>query len=961
MNSLHASIKSDNSLVTVVIPAYNHAAYVVEAMESVRGQTYQDWKMIVIDDGSTDDTWQIIQDYRKRVDDPRIQILKQKNKGSHATINLGMTLANTPFIAILNSDDIYLPTRLSELMAIATEARNPVFIVTGAILIDENSRDITTLHWWQAMYRDIVSRWDSFVAAQVENPAVQTLLWGNFTISTSNFFMSRTVWEQIGAFKHLRYVPDWDYALRVAAEMPNSFIFKPEESLLKYRLHGRNTILRGALRNHAEAARVLREFQKKWVASGHQLSAPAITRLHYLTRFIRHEHARQALERQKADWVEQVRAVTADLDRVKAQGEEQRATARAWQQQAEQQHATAQAWQQQVELMQASHSWQLTAPLRLGKQRLSTSVLAVKQLATRAINRFRRVRVSTASDYDEWLKSESRMLERVRANLTNTLTSLVEKPLISVVMPVCNTPTAHLSAAVSSVQSQWYPNWELCICDDASDSPDTLKLLKKIVKADSRIKLTHRQTSGHIVLATNDAIALARGQYIAFLDHDDELAPHALLCLVQKINQEPEVDLLYSDEDKLNEKGHRCLPLFKPDWSPVLQWSQNYIGHLMCVRTSLLSEIGMLADGTQGSQDHDLVLRLAAHGAKIVHIPQVLYHWRLHSASTSSNPNAKPYAHMAGKESVGRHLQKRYAEQFDRVDDSDYAFVYLPRFKITPDTLATIIIPTLDKADLLKNCIESIHSASNHVRYEILVLDNGSSEVETKYYFSHLASDSRVRVIAVPIPFNWSRLNNIGRQHAKGEVLVFLNNDTIVISPDWLQRLMEYALLPDVATVGPLLLYPDNTIQHAGVVVGMGGWADHVFKGQSVTHYPSPFISSQLPRNVLANTGACVAISTQHFDALGGFDESFEICGSDVELGIRAHQQGYSNVYLPSVRLYHLESKTRTSFVPEVDFQQSALKYAPYRTDGDPFFNPNLNLHISSPVPLYPQSGGIGE
>jgi GT2 family glycosyltransferase len=373
----------------------------------------------------------------------------------------------------------------------------------------------------------------------------------------------------------------------------------------------------------------------------------------------------------------------------------------------------------------------------------------------------------------------------------------------------------------------------------------------------------------------------------------------------------------------------------------------------MCVRASLLRELGCLSPGTQGSQDHDLVLRLAAHGAKIIHIPQVLYHWRVHDGSTSSNPDAKPYAHTAGKEAVSRHLSARYAGQFDRVEDSDYGFVYMPRFKIAPGTLASIIIPTLDKADLLKACIDSIHQVTEISCYEILVLDNGSREPETAAYFRQLADDSRVRVIEAHIPFNWSRLNNIGRQHAQGQVLVFLNNDTVVISPDWLQRLMEYALLPDVATVGPLLLYPDDTIQHAGVVVGMGGWADHVFKGQSVKHYPSPFVSSLLPRNVMANTGACVAISTDHFDKLGGFDETFEICGSDVELGIRAHHQGYSNVYLPSVRLYHLESKTRAAHVPECDFRQSAIKYAPYRTQGDPFYNPNLNSHNTSPTPLF--------
>jgi GT2 family glycosyltransferase len=269
--------------------------------------------------------------------------------------------------------------------------------------------------------------------------------------------------------------------------------------------------------------------------------------------------------------------------------------------------------------------------------------------------------------------------------------------------------------------------------------------------------------------------------------------------------------------------------------------------------------------------------------------------------------------------------------------------------------LVSIVIPTRDKADLLKACIRSIREKTQNSLYEIIVLDNGSTEEATNSLFKELVLDERIRIVLANIPFNWSRLNNIGRRHARGNVLVFLNNDTLVISPDWLQRLSEYALLPDVATVGPMLLYPDNTIQHAGVVVGMGGWADHVFKGEAAHHYPSPYISNMLPRNVLANTGACVAVATERFDQLGEFDESFEICGSDVELGIRAHKRGYQNIYLPTAKLYHLESKTRSAHVPAGDFEQSALKYAPYRLEGDPFFNPNLDLNCPTPCPLFPE------
>ena len=1013
-----------SAAVTVIVPAYNHARYIVEALGSVRGQTFSNWEMIVIDDGSKDGTWAVLTAYQERVIDPRIRLFKQANAGSHATINRGMGMASTPYLAILNSDDIYAPGRLERLMSIAASAGADIFAATGIRLIDENSLPISREHWWYSMYQDYVDRWNDCQREKLENPAVQSLLWGNCVASTSNFFMSRGVWERVGSLKHFQYVPDWDFALRVAAEMPQAFIFIPDEQLLNYRLHGKNTILGGTLRNHAEAVKILRSFQKKWVATGHRISPFAIDRLHYLNRFIRHEHTRQMFEVQRAGWIEQVHVLTSARDHDRAESEhwqQQAGLLRAesahrqqqteyWQQQAERWYqqagqslsesegwqqqaeywqqqveywqqqagqslsesegwqqkaehwqeqagllrAESEHWQQQVGRMQATLSWRLTAPLRYGKQKLRAFLARAKQLNRRLTKRLSNAHDSLSSPYDEWLKGEAAMLKHAKAGAASSISAWNIRPLISIVMPVHNTDAAFLQAAIESVREQWYENWEICICDDASDRAETLTSLKKIEKSDERIKCVHRTEPGHIVLATNDAIEIAVGEFVVFLDHDDRLAPHALFMLVKELNRTPDADLIYSDEDKIDERHKRCLPFFKPDWSPVLQWSQNYVGHLMCMRRSLLREIGGLLAGTQGSQDHDLVLRLAAIGAKIVHVPHVLYHWRIHSTSTASNPDAKPYAHHAGKEAVSRHLGLRYGSQFGQVDDSDYPFAYLPRFKVPSEALATIIIPVRDKSELLKACIESIQEQTTTSRYEIIVLDNGSQEEKTKTYFQSLATNTKVRVVAADIPFNWSRLNNIGRSYAHGQVLVFLNNDTEIISPDWLQRLMEYALLPDVATVGPLLLYPDGTIQHAGVVVGMGGWADHVFKGEVVTHYPSPFVSSVLPRNVLANTGACVAIATERFDELGGFDEGFQICGSDVELGIRAHSRGYFNVYLPTVRLYHLEGKTRSHHIPAVDFEQSSLKYAPYRLNGDPFYNLNLDSTRSTPTPHYP-------
>lgn len=1000
MNFDPNTTSASSANVTVVMPVYNHARYVVEAIESVRNQTYSKWRLIVIDDGSTDDTVTVLNRYLLDVADPRIEFFQQANAGSHATLNRGLNMGFSQYLAVLNSDDRYASDRLEKLVSVGDLHHGEVFITTGVSLVDENGVAAGADHWWNGMYQGMVKRW-SDLHGQCENPSVQTLMWGNFTVSTSNFFLSRTLWQALGPFKHLRYVPDWDLALRAAADHPDSFIFLPEEKLLDYRLHGQNTILGGALRNHAEAFRMLRVFQKKWVDNGKPITGRAVDRLHYLSRFIRHEHARQQMERQATGWIEQVEALRAALDRRNAESERlqqqaarlterldltesnlgearaqrdyyQKETARLQEEADTSRDETAlarqetfairhqaNALQQQLDLIHASRSWRLTAPLRRFNKRVQSTSRMAQDAPGKVVNKILSEIRGTTS-YDQWLAGEAAMLVKLNEQSANILLSMSSKPLISVVMPVHNAPPAFLQAAVDSVKAQWYPLWELCICDDGSTRAETPDLINQLCGSDIRIKMIRRVDPGHIAIASNDAIGIATGQYVVFLDHDDQLPPHALLRLAQSVNARPDLDFIYSDEDKLDAAGNRCLPFFKPDWSPVLLWSQNYIGHLMCVRRSLLTQLGGFRQGTQGSQDHDLVLRIAASGAKIEHLPEVLYHWQMHEGSTSASADAKPYAHLAGKDAVSHHLAGRYGQQFDQVDDSAYTFVYKPRFKVPPQTLASIIIPTRDHAQLLQDCIDSIFKLTVGIRFEIIILDNRSQEAATKTLFRELATQGRASTIAADLPFNWSLLNNIGRKSAKGEVLVFLNNDTQVISPDWLLRLAEHALLPDVATVGPMLLYPDGTIQHAGVVVGMGGWADHVFKGAAVTHFPSPFVSSVVPRNVLANTGACVAIATSRFDELGGFDEAFEICGSDVELGIRAHNRGYQNVYLPDVQLYHLESKTRSASVPQNDFEQSSLKYAPYRIQGDPFYNPNLDPFSVNPVPRTPSPANQG-
>lgn len=914
--------------VSVVIPSYNHERYILEAIESVRRQTIDDWELVIVDDGSTDGSWRLLKDFERSCEDSRIRILRQENGGSHAALNRAIAMTSGSFVAILNSDDCYLPYRLERMLKEAGDVDNEVFIVSAVALIDEQGQRFEPDHWWLKMYRDLLKKWQQFQGESVSgNPAVDALLWGNITVSTSNFFFSRTLWNKIGPFKHLRYVLDWDYALRVAAFVgPTSFRLILEESLLEYRLHGRNTILGGALRNHAEALGVLKDFQKKWLRTGKPFPPVAIDRAHYLARFMRQEQARQLNGR----WRKEYEQLQGENERLRASLDES---------------------SRQLQAIFKSRSWRWTGVMRGISRRVRQG--GAKDKLRRMLGYFR----GRSTGYKAWLFAEKAWLGKLHSHVPGILARMESRPVFSVVMPVHDPEPKHLQQAIDSVRSQWYSEWQLCICDDASSRPEVISLLEYYKNIDPRILVCRRDKAGHISAASNDALALAEGDFVVFLDHDDLLSAHALLSFAQAINQRPQAEVLYADEDKIDARGSRLLPLFKPAFSPALLWSQNYIGHPVCVKRGVLLGLGGLASGTEGAQDHDLMLRLHQLGTSFLHLPGVLYHWRLHSGSTSDNPDSKPYAHEAGKHAVASHLRLRYGDAFSHIEEGESPFLYFPRFSLPGDVLLSIIIPTRDRLELLQPCIDSIRQNTKGVDYEIIVVDNGSTDSSVLDYLARLHQSRGARVVRSDTPFNWSYLNNVGRASARGSVLVFLNNDTVIEQPDWLVRLAEYALLPDVAVVGPLLFYSDASIQHAGVVLGMGGWADHVFKGDAVCHHPSPFISSVTPRNVLALTGACQVIATRRFDEFGGFDESFEICGSDVDLCLRAHRAGYQNIYLPTVRFLHLESKTRSPNVPQNDFEQSERAYHPYRTEeGDPFFNPHLNLYSVSPTCFWPDA-----
>lgn len=516
-----------------------------------------------------------------------------------------------------------------------------------------------------------------------------------------------------------------------------------------------------------------------------------------------------------------------------------------------------------------------------------------------------------------------------------------QKLRFSIIMPVYNVDIGWLEKAVSTVREQTYPNWQLCIVDDCSTDGRVKEYLNTI--SDSRILVKYSEENRGISGATNCGAQLADGDYLVLMDNDDELDLDALKVLAQRA-VDTDADIIYSDQDIIDVNGSRREPLHKPDWSPELILSQMYVGHLLAFKKSLFEKTGGFRSEFNGSQDYDLFLRMSELTDKIEHVPEILYHWRAIPSSTAVNPGSKPYAQIAGQAAVQEHLDRTLGPGKAEAKETDSFFVYDVRYALEKEPMVSVIIPTKDHVDLLDNAVTSILERTDYSDYEIIILNNNSEEQETFDYFEKITEMyDRVKVYEAGFPFNWSKLNNFGISKAKGDIFIFLNNDVEVIAKKWMRRLVEKTVQENIGVVGGLLLYEDGTIQHAGVVAGMGGWGEHVFRGAKPVHYGSPFLSPMVTRNVTAVTGACMAISRETIDRIGGFDENFIICGSDIEICVRAIRHGYRNVYDPYVQLYHLESKTRDSYIPEVDFELSRKMYEPYLKNGDPYYNIKLD------------------
>ena len=543
------------------------------------------------------------------------------------------------------------------------------------------------------------------------------------------------------------------------------------------------------------------------------------------------------------------------------------------------------------------------------------------------------------SDYNKWLKEndEDVVYEKFKY-----------RPLISILIPVYNISRKYLSECLDSILNQTYSNFEICLVDDCSSNQETIDTLNDYKSKDKRIKVYFRKENGHISKATNDALKMAKGEFVGLVDNDDLLDKNALSEVVKVLNVNKKLDMIYTDEDKINTKGFRCQPHFKPDYSPDTLMSLNYICHFTVLRKTIVEDIGGFTVGLEGAQDYDLFLRFVEKTNNIYHIPKILYHWRMISSSTAMNINNKAYANDKGKLAIEAALKRRKLNGVVKKDPrSSY---YIVEYKLKKKPLISIIIPTRDYADTLDICLKSVFDKTTYKNYEVIVVNNNSCEQKTFELFDRYNKKYKnFKVVDANFEFNYSKINNLAISKCNGEYIVLLNNDTEVITNTWLDEMLGYASLSHIGAVGAKLLYPDTTVQHAGVILGLGGIASHAHltsKRDDLGMYGR----LRVPYNYSAVTAACLMVSKKKFFEVGGLEEDLMVAYNDVDFNIKLLEKGYYNICLPQVELFHYESKSRgldtttekyQRFLKESDYMINKWEHHLFN---DRFYNKNYSL-----------------
>jgi glycosyltransferase involved in cell wall biosynthesis len=943
---------SSQQLVSVLMSAYNHAPYVGDAIESVLSQSHKNIEFLITDDGSSDETVEEI----KRFRDKRITFVPYSfNRGACAATNELIQKARGKYVCIINSDDIW---------STKDKVRNQVHIMEsnsefGAIFgraqyidCNGNSLDKNTLP-------------GGTIFDQENRPRYEWLshffMQGN-CLCHPTVMIRKECYDRLGGYRNsFRQLPDLEMWIRLAKKYE---INVSDEELVSFRilpgLNASSPTRANKIRHSNELHIIKKEFFNglsdiDFKAGFHRyfvnkdasdpVSLSIEKALLYFHGSSMHSDADKIIGLERIIYLQENSEARIILDTKygidhrwihKKMGQVTTLVGL--------EKVTSKDNSREIKALKSSLSWKITYPLRF----LNDTARKIIAKTNKKIG----FKKKTRNDYQEWIHKYDTLDFKKRSEIRYKVEHLSCKPVISVIMPCYNSNLKFLKKAIESVINQLYPNWELCIADDASTDPRIRRLLENYTSKDSRIKVAFRDKNGHISEASNTALSMANGEWIAFMDHDDLLAENALSEVACAINENPQVLLIYSDEDKIGERGDRFEPHFKSDWNPDLLLSQNYISHLTAIKSELVKKVKGFRKGFEGSQDYDLILRsiIKIDGAKIHHIAKILYHWRAIPGSVALEANQKDYTTHAGIKAIKDYFIEKDVNA--EVSMGHYPNTYNVTYRIPkPEPLVSIIIPTRDQLELTQKCLSSIFSKTNYKNFEIIIIDNESEDIKTLEYFARIKREkANVKIIKHIGQFNYSAINNYAVNFSSGKIIGLLNNDIEVISPNWLSVMVSHAIRPEIGCVGAKLYYSDNRIQHAGVILGIGGVAGHSHKKYKRDH-PGYFSRLQLTQNLSAVTAACLMIRRDVFDLVGGFDEdNLKIAFNDIDLCLKVREAGYRNIWTPHAELYHHESASRgyentpekqARFEKEVNYMK--LKWGKVLSK-DPYYNPNLTL-----------------
>ncbi len=950
-------------LVSVIIRSIDRST-LPEALDSVASQTYPNIEVIIVNAKGA--CHQIVGEWCGRF--PIGMVASDQQLGRSRAANAGLNEAQGEYLIFLDDDDWFAADHIEKLVQTLEHHADIKVVYSGAQCVDENNNPLS---------------------AKFATPFDSTqLIAGNYIPIHTALFSKELL--RLGCYldESLDLYEDWDFWIQ--ASMLTDFLFVDRFSAT-YRITQQSGFGVNADSEIAEKASLI--IFKKWLPRISNIQLTKVMAAVRLNRIKEHQlkeqeqHSKnqeQQINEQEQKLKNQEQYIEKQEQQLKDQEqyiEKQEQQLKDQEQCIRNQHDRLTDQDRTLQEIFKSRIWKISHPLRwvglryrwlrLQGQKINELINyhgsfrilvrkafgilkqeGVKVLINKLIQLSNKNPENDGIDsYQEWIRHYDTVTDKLRTTMRTCIDNFQYKPLISVVMPTYNSNPHWLKEAIESVRKQIYSNWELCIADDASTDKVTRSTLQHYEKKDKRIRVVYRSQNGHISAASNSALEIARGEWVALLDHDDLLNEHALFWVIDALQKNSDAKLIYSDEDKVDANGKRFAPYFKCDWNKELFYSQNLISHLGIYRTDLLKKIDGFREGFEGSQDYDLALRCIEYISEeqIHHIPRVLYHWRVHAASTSLSADTKPYAMLAGERALNDHFDRQKIAAIAEL----IVFGYRARYSLPEQLpLVTLIIPTKNGLQLIRQCINSILKKTSYSNYEILIVDNGSDDAPTLQYLHELNSEERIRIVKDDRPFNFSALNNNAVEIVQGKFIGLLNNDLEVISPEWLSEMIAIALQPEVGAVGAKLWFPDDTIQHAGIILGLG--TDRV-AGHAHYHWPKHqhgyFGRVNLTSAFSAVSAACLIVRKSIYKEVGGLNEQdLQVAFNDVDFCLRLKEAGYHNVWTPYAELYHHESATRghentpgkkARFAQEIHYMKQRWGDLLLH---DPAYSPNLTL-----------------